>query len=220
MAKKVTVKVNTSSLEKYFKDLPIAVQRSAAQKIGQTVKDKMLSMVSKGISPIEGNGRFPAYKAVAEVQENKKAITKLRKQKKSVLSIGRRGKLTSEIIKRSFRNIDIKEGTGKARFGHYPYNQPSELGKKARPVNLYLYGQMLSSLIPKPAVRVAKGFMVEIGFFNKQAVDKELGHREGINGQPERPMIPQGDEKLNRSILVEIIKIMRQSLRDYIARKK
>lgn len=66
--------------------------------------------------------------------------------------------------------------------------------KRARPVNLTLSGQFLKSLVSYGVTRGANKFLF-VGFNNLLAELKELGHREGVNGQPSRPIIPeQGKE--------------------------
>lgn len=62
-------------------------------------------------------------------------------------------------------------------------------GKSLRPVNLKLNGDFLDDLTSKASSR---GFGV--GFFTSESEKKEQGHREGTNGQAERPIIPQGRE--------------------------
>lgn len=48
------------ALAKELKEAPI--DKDTASQIGQDVTEKMVSSITKGISPIRGAGRFPAYK--------------------------------------------------------------------------------------------------------------------------------------------------------------
>lgn len=78
--------------------------------------------------------------------------------------------------------------------------------KKERPVNLKLSGAFLDSL----KVTSASGAKFTIGFDNKLSEDKESGHREGVFGQPKRPIIPQSNEtfavSIKQIIVSEIVK--------------
>ena len=55
-------KVNMKNLENLIKELPRKSALKANREIQKEFKSKFLNMISKGISTIEGNGRFPAYK--------------------------------------------------------------------------------------------------------------------------------------------------------------
>lgn len=57
------VKVNVKNLQKFLQDMPRKTQLASNRTIAEVIKDKILQLVSRGISPIEGNGRFPAYKS-------------------------------------------------------------------------------------------------------------------------------------------------------------
>lgn len=81
-------------------------------------------------------------------------------------------------------------------FGRFPaYKSPKEgypasvkksyPSKRTTPVNLKLTGRMLADL----GYSVTKKG-IEIGYSSRDAIEKERGHREGANGQPERPTIP------------------------------
>lgn len=126
----------------------------ALKEIGQEIVDAMLEEISEGTSPIQGRGRFPAYK-----------------------------------------NPD-----------KYPGDR-----KPARPVNLELTGQQLSSL--RYRINQAK-IAVSIYYSTKKAQLKELGHRQGVNGQPRRPTIPEENESLSPTIRKRV-----QSLIDRLVRQ-
>lgn len=78
--------------------------------------------------------------------------------------------------------------------------------KPKRPVNLYLTGQMLGAL----AFRIKNG-AIDIYLRGAKANAKEQGHRDGANGQPKRPIIPQGDETLTRGIQARVRAILRET---------
>lgn len=90
--------------------------------------------------------------------------------------------------------------------------------KPKQPVNLKLTGQFLNSLraqaLPGGALLER---IVNIGYDNALARLKEEGHRRGHNGQPKRPTIAEGDEKLQPRILnaakKEYIKIVQNYLK-------
>ena len=56
----VKVKVNLKELDRTIRLIPNSIN---TREIAQSVIERMKNLISKGISPIEGNGRFPAYKA-------------------------------------------------------------------------------------------------------------------------------------------------------------
>lgn len=111
--------------------------------IGESFRDQMLQRISRGVSPINGKGRFPAYK-----------------------------------------NPENYPDRVRDRF-------PS---KRRRPVNLRLSGEFLKNLDVRVRVTGSRTTELKIGFFDKESIDKERGHRNGANGQPKRPIIPQGNE--------------------------
>ena len=56
------VKINLRDIQKLLSDVPAKAALTSNRKIAQLAREKILDLVSKGISPIEGNGRFEAYK--------------------------------------------------------------------------------------------------------------------------------------------------------------
>lgn len=89
--------------------------------------------------------------------------------------------------------------------------------KRTRPVNLYLSGLFLSKLTSR--VSPAKG-QITIGFFDSYGRKLEQGHREGANGQPSRPIIPESSEALAKSIRLAILKLYEQAVRKYLSSRK
>lgn len=76
------------------------------------------------------------------------------------------------------------------RFPGYknPDRYPGER-KPKRPVNLTLTGKFLDALTFE-TIKVKSGYAPRIGYDSPKEEAKERGHREGANGQPERPTIP------------------------------
>ncbi len=101
--------------------------------------------------------------------------------------------------------------------GSFPaYINPSKYpGKKKphSPVNLFLTGQQLRSLIAK-AVRRRKTWAFTFGYLNSpKARKKESGHKDGVNGQPSRPTIPNPPgETFHRRIVDAYIKEFRKRI--------
>lgn len=56
------VKMNVKEIQKLLNDVPKKAALTSNRKIADAIRVKMLSLISKGISPIDGNGRFDAYK--------------------------------------------------------------------------------------------------------------------------------------------------------------
>lgn len=107
--------------------------------------------------------------------------------------------------------------------GKYPANQQKNYPeKKQRPVNLTLSRDFLSALSSRIIKSGTKGkFPVEVGYIlgnrgEVSASKKEQGHREGVNGQPKRPTIPQGDEQFAAKIQKIIFTAYRESYKRYV----
>jgi hypothetical protein len=85
--------------------------------------------------------------------------------------------------------------------------------KRNRPVNLTLSGKFLSGL--KSKVSPVRG-QITIGFFDAYGKTLEQGHREGANGQRERPIIPEPSEDLAKSIRLAILRLYEAAIRNYL----
>jgi hypothetical protein len=168
-----------------------SVTNKDKEDIGYAVIEEMIKLILKGISPIAGKGRFPGYKWVERANQATKIARGLTK--------GRRKRAREKAA-----------GIKKSR---YPYSVMHKYpDKKERPVNLFLSGDFLASLEPRP-----RRNGIVIGFNNELSEKKEAGHRAGVNDQPPRPIIPQGKEEFAPSIyrrLVDTItKVLRQKIR-------
>jgi hypothetical protein len=123
------------------------VDQATANQVGKEVVAEMKSMISKGISPIFGNGRFPTYKN--------------------------------------------------------PKRYPGDI-KSRTPVNLKLTGDFQDSLRFTTFVNPS-GFGTRVGYDGDKEQLKEQGHREGVNGQPKRPTIPNQDSGERFASRIELI---------------
>jgi len=176
---------------------------SALKRIGDRVVARMLQQISKGISPVSGFGRFPEYKSRTNargLRDQAKALSKAAKSAK--------GQVKKQI---RARQKTLRSLASQAQRRGYPDSLGpkvlAQTGKKARPVNLKLYGDFLENLEAR-----VRGRIVEIGFFKDSEAIKELGHREGANGQAVRPTIPIENEKFNAAIDAEILKAVDEVL--------
>jgi len=134
---------------------------------GKIAVKEITKTVGKGISPIEGGGRFPGYKN--------------------------------------------------------PENYPDKIQKKypakrRRPVNLYLSGDFLKNLKYKIVKSPKLG--IEIGFYDTLSKKKEQGHREGVKGQPKRPIIPERKEEFTRRIRITLLKTFKAIFEKHLAKQK
>jgi hypothetical protein len=89
--------------------------------------------------------------------------------------------------------------------------------KKNTPVNLKLSGDMLKSL-DYESVKDGAAYKTLVDYMDSQEKKKEQGHREGVNSQPRRPTIPQGNEKPAKSIEEVCLDIYLEALEKYASR--
>lgn len=167
--------------------------------VGAAVIEEMKTLIEKGISPIAENGRFPAYKWAAARHALMQGARALSKKSAPITNL-----LAGKSARK--RRSEIKAHATSSTQHGYPYSVQHKFPqKRERPVNLLLSGDMLSHLEAKPT---ATG--VEIGFWDKLSALKEQGHREGVNDQPRRPIIPQGHESFSPSILRRLLAVVRE----------
>lgn len=174
------------------KTIESGLSQSDKRAIGEELIDAIKDQVSKGISPILGRGRFDGYKAVTAAN--------------SILRGGKGGTKASRARRRAKAKSVKRQG--------YPYSVRGKFpGKRERPVNLYLSGRFLNDL----KARVLKRGL-EFGFYTKLSTDKELGHREGANTQPERPIIPIRNEQLNRTVYNRLVTAVARRIKQAVAK--
>ena len=190
-------------LSSYIDKIENSIDERVAAGIAYTVRQRMLSLISKGISPILGWGRFPEYNGVKKVNSLKSSSAQLRRQLKINQGSAAR-------IKRALSQN--KRNQKKARLG-YPYSVQKDFpSKRARPVNLFLSGDFLSNLTYALG-SIGKKQIITIGFFDELSKKKESGHRVGVNGQPKRPIIPSSTESFSQIIKLDILKIMKDVIK-------
>lgn len=215
MAKK-TGQAIKDDLLRYVGFIQSSLDKRTALRIGDAVVKAMLEMISKGISPIEKAGRFPAYKAAAfrnQLKKERTAINRaLRANKKALFKFRRMNQRQLLVAQKEANRRD----QAKSVLG-YPFSVQDKFpNKRPRPVNLFLSGDFLDAL-QAHVVGTAGDFGIEIGFFpgwkdanGVEAYVKEQGHREGANGQPQRPVIPIGTEDFAQTIQNAIWEIIEE----------
>lgn len=136
-------------------------------------------------------------------------------------------KLGREVVKQMKRLIARGESpiTGPgipSRFRAYknPSKYPGNR-KPHRPVNLKLTGAFLRALNFR-SFQISRRWFASVGFDDKRQQQKELGHREGHNGQRQRPIIPDASqgEKFKRKIQSEILAVARKAIRRVVRGRK
>jgi hypothetical protein len=203
------IKQISADLRKLIADAQDALDERTAAAIGFTVRQRMLSLISKGVSPILNAGRFPEYKNVSakrNLQNSRRVLNRLSLSKRTnAAQIRRKSSKLSQSLKQASRG--------------YPYSVQKDFpNKRPRPVNLFLSGDFLSNLTYALGIR-GKAQVIEIGFFDDLSAKKESGHREGVNGQPKRPIIPTGSERFSAIIAQDIATIARQALNKFFRGK-
>lgn len=190
------------------KDIDQKITESDLASIGERVISKMKQQIARGISPIMEWGRFPEYKS----RTAKRSAKETRRLAKN---LGRAAKSTSnrQIKKQIRERAKTLRGIAKGQSKKgYPDNLPEIVkiatGKKARPVNLKLFGDFLDALEARVFSK-----KLHIGYFDKDQEVKEKGHREGANGQYPRPTIPDQNERFNASVQAELLKAIDQVLK-------
>ena len=197
---------NASKFSKELGDYPknklarsLALMKNEQKiEVGNAIIDEMKTVIAKGLSPIHGRGRFPAYKNAGLIKDTianaKKDLSNSKAYK------GLKGKK-----RQKFKEELFGAHTEKIK-NAYPFSVQKEFpNKKIRPVNLYLSGEFLKNLKAKVEKRI-----LLIGFFDEPWSLYEEGHREGVKGQPRRPIIPQGRERFSQSVHRRLVKALQE----------
>lgn len=106
-------------------------------------------------------------------------------------------------------------GKGTFRALQEPYKTRKRNQGSGDKPNLTLSGKFLNSLTHS-VNSLRDGFSTTIKFTSQLSRDKERGHREGANGQHERPIIPNSEEGFNRRITNAVLEIYNSRLKDII----
>lgn len=179
-------RVQFQQLSKKIADVRGGLTAEQARTVGQAVADEMHDMISKGISPIDGAGRFPEYKAVAALRSEKRLASGLNDARRVG---GYRGAHDGELSNQFKRAVDT---IGDLQRRGYPYSvQKDYPSKRPRPVNLYLSGDQMADLGVQGVYRARSGYGAAVGYPDgSDAAKKEQGHAQGVGGQPRRATIP------------------------------
>lgn len=203
----------------YLDRIQGSVDERVASAVGFTVRTRMLQLISRGISPILGYGRFPEYKAVTRGKIAKRGIRFLNREIKNTRTRLKLGQVTSSKsgvgrlrAQQDRLRILKKAAQGKTQKG-YPYNTKEyrQGSKRPRPVNLWLTGDFLRALTFE-LKKLGSKMGIEIGWWEAKQAIKEKGHREGANGQPKRPTLPRGRESWNETIRLDIMRLLRDAV--------
>lgn len=139
---KVTVTLKLSILERLAGSKPFLLT-SDLEDIGKAIVSMAKQMIESGQSPVRDFGRFEAYQAqrtgavkkIKSLESQKKKSIKAFKNKKNEQSIKSLHYLSARLSKKNIEQTKAK---------NYPYSvQKKYPGKKVRPVNLELSGDML-----------------------------------------------------------------------------
>lgn len=139
--------------------------------------------------------KLNTYKDVPNKSEANDIAEKMLKKIKELISVG--------ISPISGRKMPGYRGSYKQGIKDGVY---SKYGKQQRPINLKLTGDFLKALNTKTKKAAnSQRYSVIISIDGEKEVLKEKGHREGANGQAERPIIPKGSENFTQKVLVIFI---------------
>ncbi len=78
--------------------------------------------------------------------------------------------------------------------------------------NLNLSGKFLQSLWGRSA-KIGGAWVSRISYNTNLSKKKESGHREGVNGQPKRPTLPEEGEKFKRSVMKAYMDAIRKGVK-------
>lgn len=184
----LTSKINTFT-NKAFK-LIDEKRFKATQEIADVLPDLILKEIRAGKSPVKGEGRFVDYSEGYKRQIDPKKYNK-KKLKDSGLSTSE----TNYLYKKSGLQATDYVRSLKERYG-----------KRERPVNLTLSGDMLDSLEAK-----VRGFTVFVRFKSKLA---KMHTTEGPGGNKDkiRKLLPQQGEAFSFSIFRALKEILIKNL--------
>jgi len=174
MAKKIKVVVELPTIKRIQKEIDSVKNKRS---IGLYLVDQLKSFITKGISPVKGEGKFEPYSGTKQAIANKKA---------------------KKIVAKSSRaSSKAKVSSNTSANRKYPFNVMKKYpNKKASPVNLTLTGDMLKALKHEAN---SKG--VSVGIFDQEMKERGLKHQYGDPKKflPKRRFIPiykEGDEIL------------------------
>lgn len=91
-----------------------------------------------------------------------------------------------------YKNATVSKGKRRG----YPFSvQKQYPNKKQRPVNLQLSSDMLGDMDYTIDRNIPGSAKIDIDYQTDLSKNKESGHREGVNGQPKRPILALTEKK-------------------------
>ncbi len=208
MAKtKVTLKWNGSL--KPFAEGSI-VDTQTASLIGTVVETMSKRVISTGLSPVLGVGRFVPYVGQGAFSEITKLLKEAQKRRFTRLSESAKRAQSANLKKlvarqRSAAMSQAKAQADRIKNRFYPYSAMKKYpDKKVKPVNLYLDGSFLDTLTHAPRPNG-----IEFGHLFPDAKTKDLfeAHNEGLNKYvPQRKYLPN---KKGELFIVSIMRAIR-----------
>lgn len=162
------------------------VDDATANDIGQAVVDEAKHLIESGQSPVRGVGRYEGYSDSYKrwiKNERKARIQTAVEEAKANAKRGQKGKAGTKARERAKKQEDRH-------------------GKKVRPVNLNLTGEMLDGY----TFQLKDPTTIKIGVLDASAERKEIAgyHQEGTPKMPRRPLVPGDGEEWAVSIMREI----------------
>jgi hypothetical protein len=161
------------------------------------------------------------FKIKFDTQRFERLIRKLEAITKNFIDGATAEKLGAACIYEMKRLITVGKSPIKGTGKFPPYKNKKKYPgdrKPGTPVNLKLSGDFLNSLRSK-MVSNPKGInSVKIYFDSEESVNKELGHRQGANGQPKRPIMldQKAGEKLDAKINATLVRILKGRLKELL----
>jgi len=162
---------------------------------------------------------------MAQVTINKKATARLLKKLELLKNPTRKsdaqalGNLIVREMKKDIANLKSPiRGRGAFPALKDSYKKVKQRAGKGGKPDLKFTGKFLKSLRATVNKLKRGGYSATIGFSSAFSKTKELGHREGANGQKERPIIPNSKEGFNNHISKEIKTFFLKRMRDIIRR--
>ena len=113
------VKINLRDIQKLLSEVPAKAALTSNRKIAQLAREKILDLVSKGISPIEGNGRFEAYKPKSKTKRTYPETVKKSypNKRRRPVNLKLSGRFLSELFSRATSPNVIEIGFDSGSYG-------------------------------------------------------------------------------------------------------
>lgn len=176
------------------------VDGTTASALGETIVNSAKELIASGQSPVDGYGRFEGYSASyqAEIKGNQKARVKAAVAK-AVAKVSKSSKAKKKIVGNKAR--------AKAKDLEQKY------GKKVRPINLFLTGEMLDGYDYR-----IQGDVIEVGMVSGSQDRKDIAsyHNDGTSKMPQRKIVPGPGESFTITIMRAIADVYGSRLADLI----